>query len=119
MPSLVLSLYLKVVFGCRWRLRGPRLTDSDQQGDAPPREHRVSAQEFSQRVDDPDSHRPERFAGQRERIMVEAIVDVRERVPCAVVRLVCEMLGFDAEGRLDRGEFTRQNVALADSVVNR
>ena len=51
--------------------------------------------------------------------MVEAIVDVRERVPCAVVRLVCEMLGFDAEGRLDRGEFTRQNVALADSVVNR
>lgn len=80
--------------------------------------YRLASAKFSRMIEYPDSHRLERFAGQRVR-MVEAIVEVRERVPWAVVRLVYEMLGFDAEGRLDRGAFMRQNVALADSVVDR
>jgi hypothetical protein len=69
-------------------------------------------------VDDPDHHRLVRFAGQRVR-MVEAIVEIRDRTPCAVVRLVYQMLGFDARGRLDRRAFMRQSVALADLVVDR
>jgi hypothetical protein len=68
-------------------------------------------------VDDPESHRLERFAGQRVR-MAEAIVEVRDRAPVAVVRLISEMLGFDAEGRLDRAAFMRQNAALAEFAMS-
>jgi hypothetical protein len=69
-------------------------------------------------VDDPERHRLERFAGQRVR-MAEAIVEVRDRAPYAVVRLIYEMLGFDAEGRLDRAAFMRQNAALAELAMGR
>jgi len=69
-------------------------------------------------VDDPESHRLERFAGQRVR-MAEAIVEVHDRASSAVVRFICEMLGFDAEGRLDRATFIRQNAALAELAVSR
>jgi hypothetical protein len=69
-------------------------------------------------VDDPNSHRLERFAGQRVR-MAEAIVEVRDRAPIAVVRLIYGMLEFDAEGRLDRAAFIRQNAALAELSVSR
>jgi hypothetical protein len=78
--------------------------------------YRLASAKFSRMVDDPDSHRLERFAGQRVR-MAEAIVEVRDRAPCAVVRLVYEMLGFDAEGRLDRATFMRQNAALTELAV--
>jgi hypothetical protein len=46
-------------------------------------------------------------------------VEVRDRVPWAVVRLIYEVLGFDAEGRLDRATFTRQNAALAELALSR
>jgi len=80
--------------------------------------YRLASAKFSRMVDDPESHRLTRFAGQRVR-MAEAIVEVRDRAPCAVVRLICEMLGFDAEGRLDRAAFIRQNAALAELSVDR
>ena len=80
--------------------------------------YRLASAKFSRMVDDPESHRLERFAGQRVR-MAEAIVEVRDRAPYAVVRLIYEMLGFDAEGRLDRATFIRQNAALAELVVDR
>ena len=80
--------------------------------------YRLPSAKFSRMVDDPESDRLERFAGQRVR-MAEAIVEVRDRAPCAVVRLIYEMLGFDAEGRLDRATFIRQNAALAELVVDR
>ena len=67
-------------------------------------------------VDDPESHRLTRFAGQRVR-MAEAIVEVCDRAPCAVVRLVCEMLGSDGEGRLDRAALMRRNAALSVARV--
>ena len=79
---------------------------------------RLASAKFSRMVDDPESHRLERFAGQRVR-MAEAIVEVRDRAPCGVVRLIYEMLGFDAEGRLDRATFIRQNAALAELAVSR
>ncbi len=80
--------------------------------------YQLASAKFSRMVDDPESHRLERFAGQRVR-MAEAIVEVRDRAPCVVVRLIYEMLGFDAEGRLDRATFIRQNAALAELVVDR
>ena len=79
--------------------------------------YRLASAKFSRMVDDPESHRVERFAGQRVR-MAEAIVAVRDRAPYAVVRLVYEMLGFDAEGRLDRSTFIRQNAALAELFMD-
>ncbi|MEJ2327795.1 MAG: hypothetical protein P8Y25_13710, partial [Chromatiaceae bacterium] len=72
--------------------------------------YRLASAKFSRMIDDPESYRLERFAGQRVR-MAEAIVEVRDRAPYAVVRLVYEMLAFDAEGRLDRAKFMRQNAA--------
>ncbi len=50
--------------------------------------------------------------------MAEVIVEVRNRAPCAVVRVVYEMLGFDAEGHLDRATFIRQNAALAELAID-
>jgi hypothetical protein len=79
--------------------------------------YRLASAKFSRMVDDPESHRLERFAGQRVR-MAEVIVEVRDRAPRAVVRLVYEMLGFDADGRLDRAAFMRQNVALAELAID-
>jgi hypothetical protein len=80
--------------------------------------YRLASAKFSRMVDDPESQRLERFAGQRVR-MAEVIVEVRDRAPCAVVRLVYEMLGFDADGRLDRATFMRQNAALAELAIDR
>jgi hypothetical protein len=80
--------------------------------------YRLASAKFSRMVDDPESQRLERFAGQRVR-MAEAIVEVRDRAPCAVVRLVYEILGFDAEGRLDRATFLGQNAALAELALSR
>jgi hypothetical protein len=80
--------------------------------------YRLASAKFSRMVDDPESHRLERFAGQRVR-MAEAIVDARDPAPVAVVRLIYEMLGFDTEGRLDRAAFIRQNAALAELAVSR
>ena len=68
-------------------------------------------------LDDPERYQMPKFAGQRVR-MVEAIVEYRDRVPCGIVRLVYEMLRFDAQGRLDLGAFERQNVALAGLIVD-
>ena len=78
--------------------------------------YRLASATFSRMVDDPTRHRVERFAGQRVR-MAEVIVEVRDRAPYAVVRLVYEMLGFDAEGRLDCDAFIRRNAAVAELAI--
>ncbi|CRI64952.1 hypothetical protein THIOKS1220010 [Thiocapsa sp. KS1] len=79
--------------------------------------YRLASAKFSRMVDDPKTHRLVRFAGQRVR-MAEVIVEVRDRAPYAVVRLVYEILGFDAEGRLDRDTFIRRNAALAELAID-
>jgi hypothetical protein len=78
--------------------------------------YRLARAKFSRLLDDPEHHRLSRFAGQRVR-MVDAIVALQERTPCGVVRLVYEMLEFDAEGRLDRGAFERQSAAFVELLV--
>jgi hypothetical protein len=77
--------------------------------------YRLAGTKFAAMLDHPENHRLPRFAGQRVR-MVEAIVELRDRVPCGVSRLVYEMLEFDAYGRLDRRAFQRRNAALANLV---
>jgi hypothetical protein len=80
--------------------------------------YRLASAKFSRMVDNSDRHQLERFAGQRVR-MVEAVVELHERRPHAVARLAYRMLGFDAEGRLDRPAFVCQSVALAELAVGR
>ena len=58
-------------------------------------------------LDDPEHYRIPHFAGQRVR-MAEAIVEFRDRLPRGVVRVIYQMLSFDAQGRLDFGAFERQ-----------
>jgi len=79
---------------------------------------RLASAKFSRMLDDSEYHPLARFAGQRGR-MVGAIVEIRDRTPCAVARLVYQMIGFDARGRLERRAFMRQNVVLADLVAGR
>ncbi len=80
--------------------------------------YRLPSAKFSRMLDDPASHRLARFTGQRVRL-AEAIVEIHERTPRAVVRLIFEMLRFDEEGRLDRSAFLRQNAALAELAMGR
>lgn len=80
--------------------------------------YRLANTNFAAMLDDPENHRMLRFAGQRVRL-VDAIVELRDRVPCAVVRLVYEMLVFDAQGRFDRRTFERQNAALVELLMAR
>ena len=80
--------------------------------------YRLANTKFAAMLDDPENHRLLRFAGQRVRL-VDAIVELRDRVPCAIVRLVYQMLVFDAQGRFDSRRFERQNGALVDLLMNR
>lgn len=64
-------------------------------------------------LSDPERYQVSKFAGQRVR-MAEAIVEFRDRVPRGVVRLVYQMLSFDAQERLDLGAFEHQNAALVE-----
>ena len=79
---------------------------------------RLATAKFSRVVDVPKHQRLERFAEQGVR-MVEAILEILERTPCAVVRLVCQTLGFHARGPLDRRAFERVDLALMDLQVDR
>lgn len=58
-----------------------------------------------------------RFAGQRVR-MAEAIVELRNRVPYSIARLIYEILRFDEQGKLDRDNLVRQNFALAELALD-
>jgi hypothetical protein len=79
--------------------------------------YRLASKHFAAMLDDPENHRLPRFAGERVRL-VEAIVELRDRVPCEVVRLVYEIIAFDAKGRIDSHTFVRQNWALAELHMN-
>ena len=74
--------------------------------------YRLSGARFPRMLNAPERRRLTRFAGQRVR-MAEAIVVVGDRSPRAVVRLVCEILGSDGEGRLDQAALMRRNAALS------
>lgn len=78
--------------------------------------YRLAGTKFTGMLDEPERYRLPSFASQRVR-MVEAIVELRDRVPCGIIRLVYEMLQFDAQGKLDRKAFERQNAALVDILL--
>ncbi|MDO9012791.1 MAG: hypothetical protein Q7U78_13445 [Gallionella sp.] len=78
--------------------------------------YRLASTTFSGMLDDPSDHLMPSFAGQRVR-MAEAVVELRDRRPLRVVRLVYEILRFDEQGRLDVETFGQQNVALLDVML--
>lgn len=80
--------------------------------------YRLASKHFAAMLDDPENHRLPRFAGQRVRL-ADAIVELRNRAPYEVVRLVYEIIAFDAQGRFDSHTFVRQNWALVDQHMNR
>ena len=80
--------------------------------------YRLANKRFAAMLDDPENHRLLQFAGKRVRF-VDAIVALRDHVPCAVVRLVYEIIAFDAQGRFDSHTFIQQNWALAELHMSR
>jgi hypothetical protein len=80
--------------------------------------YRLANAKFLRIVDDPESRRVKRFSVQRVR-MVGVIVELHERRPRPVIRLVYQMLGIDDEGRLDSAAFIRQGAALTELAVDR
>lgn len=78
--------------------------------------YRLAGAKFSGMLRDPCSYLLARFAGQRVR-MAEVVVELRDRVPYRVVRLVYEILRFDDQGRLDIETFIHQNAALVDVML--
>lgn len=78
--------------------------------------YRLASKKFSGMLADPSDHLMPSFAGQRVR-MAEAVVELRDRKPERVVRLVYEILRFDEQGRLDIETFNQQNVALVDVML--
>jgi hypothetical protein len=79
--------------------------------------YRLAATKFSGMLRDPSSHLLPHFASQRVR-MAEAIVELRNRAPYRVVRVVYEILRFDDQGRLDIETFSQQNAALVDVMLD-
>lgn len=49
--------------------------------------------------------------------MADVVVECVARDPVRVVRITFSILSFDAEGRIDRGRFEKQQFALVESVV--
>jgi hypothetical protein len=66
--------------------------------------YRLANSAFAKMLRDPDAHRLAFFAGQRVR-MADAIVQLVNRRPIAVVRLTFGILAFDQEGRFDSQGF--------------
>jgi hypothetical protein len=60
---------------------------------------------------DPEHHRLPHFAGHRVR-MIDVIVELHDRTPIRIVRLVYGMLRFDSQGIFDHSAFYRQNTPL-------
>ena len=79
--------------------------------------YRLARTRFTGMFYDPENHPMLRFAGQRVRV-VEAIVELRDRVPYSIVRLIYEILRFDEHGKLDRDTLVRQNFALAELALD-
>ena len=80
--------------------------------------YRIAGTKFTAMINDPESHPLLRFADQRVR-MAEAIVELRNRAPCGIDRLLFEILRFDDHGRLDIKTFMRQNFALAELLSDK
>ena len=79
--------------------------------------YRLARTKFTGMFDDPENHPMLRFAGQRVR-MAEAIVELRDRVPYSIDRLIFEVLRFDEHGILDRNTLERQNFALFEHLLD-
>ena len=84
--------------------------------DAEDRIYRLAGARFSAMLKRPDAIPLRRFAGQRIRC-AEAIVEMKQRSPVAIARLVFFTLGFDEQGVLDSAKHRSQMRALAERAL--
>ena len=78
--------------------------------------HRISGAKFSAMLADPKTHLIPEFASQRIRV-AEAAVELINRKPTAVVRMVFFLLGFDKSGALEVDAFMQQSAAVVDTLL--
>ena len=84
--------------------------------DAEDRIYRLAGARFSAMLKRPDAVPLRRFAGQRIRC-AEAIVEMKQRGPVAIARLVFFTLGFDEQGVFDGATHRAQMGALAERAL--
>jgi hypothetical protein len=78
--------------------------------------YRLANTQFDRMLRDPGRPHLTSFAGQRVR-MADMVIEVADRVPVSVVRTTFAMLTFDAQGRFDIDQFSRQQLALVDAYL--
>jgi hypothetical protein len=78
--------------------------------------YRLAGTKFSGMLNDPSSYTLPRFASQRVR-MASATIELQDRLPYRVVRVIYEILQFDDQGQLDIETFNHQNAALVDVML--
>ena len=79
--------------------------------------YRIAGTKFTAMMNNPEKYPLLRFADQRVR-MAEAIVELHNRVPCGIYRLIFEMLRFDDHGIMDNKTLMRQNFALFEAFTD-
>ncbi len=78
--------------------------------------YRLAGTKFSGMLHDPSSYPLPRFASQRVR-MASATIELQDRLPYRVIRVIYEMLQFDDQGQMDIETFNHQNAAHVDVVL--
>ena len=78
--------------------------------------YRLAGTKFSGMLHDPSSYPLPRFAGQRVR-MASATIELQDRLPYRVIRVVYQIFQFDDQGRLDIETFNHQNAARVDVML--
>ncbi len=78
--------------------------------------YRVALAKYERMNSSPEQNYMSQFSGRRVRT-IEALIELNNRLPVRVVRLVFEVIQFDSSGKLDVNAIHRQNVALIEQVV--
>jgi hypothetical protein len=78
--------------------------------------YRLAETKFSGMLHDPSNYPLPHFAGQRLR-MASATVELQDRLPYRVIRVIYKILQFDDQGGLDIETFNHQNAARVDVML--
>jgi len=78
--------------------------------------HRVSNVKFERMMRDPERELVPQFAGQRIR-SAEFVIELFDRTPYSVCRETFTIFQFDSKGCADVGRYDKQQVALANAML--
>jgi hypothetical protein len=78
--------------------------------------YRMSNERFARMLRHPEDEPLSDFASQRIRC-ADLVIELIDRVPTSVCRETFAVFEFDHQGRLDRGRFEKQQVALVDAML--